>query len=355
MTTKRFPVYRDIINLTLIYLVVMSVFMVISSGMRIRILPAEYIAIAGLLLCSYLLREHARRLVVTVILHALMIAACFFVPLDIPGSIRVVVAAVVLTLLDIHHWLGEEKSVPDVHPGLGAVIFAAFLLTGGRLEFGYSGVVYYMGVSFALLIMIRALIANFYQLSASGQLTDEMPVREIFRNNTFIAAGIMGLTAAGMLFIRSDRLIAMINKAAYTLWTRFAELISKSSGEQEPDAAMSSTLGNIEDLMRELSEMDEAKGPLVTLLQILDSFIIILAVVVVMYVLVKLVVFLVRILMGKRNTGKTGYRTYRVKNEVRQRLRDENADRKRSLIFKTPAEKVRHIYKKELLKFKKDG
>ena len=121
MTTKRFPVYRDLLNLSMLYMMLISAFMVLATSIHIRILPAEFFGIGFVIVCCYLMREFIKWLWVYVVLHLGMIGACLFLPLDSPGKIRLGIAAVVMSLLDMHNWINHEKSVPDLHPSLGAV------------------------------------------------------------------------------------------------------------------------------------------------------------------------------------------------------------------------------------------
>ena len=58
-----------------------------------------------------------------------------------------------------------------------------------------------MGVAFVVLILIRNLLANFYELTQTGQLDEDMPVKEIFRNDTLITAVIIALITGAMLFV----------------------------------------------------------------------------------------------------------------------------------------------------------
>ncbi|MBR4759693.1 MAG: hypothetical protein IK078_06060 [Lachnospiraceae bacterium] len=353
MTTKRFPIYRDMINLILLYMIVISGCMVISSGMQIKMAAMEFIGFAVLLLASYLLREHAKNFGIYMAGHVVTIAFSIMVPLVITGKIRLAVGAVVLTLLDIRNFFNEEKSVPDIHPALAVIFFLAFLVTG-KFELGYSAIVYYMGIAYVLLVMLRQIIASFHELSSSGQLTDDMPVADIFRNNTMFASAVMAVAAACMLFIRSDRLVRFINKMAYLFWTGLSNRLSQLFGEH-PEDGTAAMMGDMSDLMKMLAEGEDDGGVFSMIMQILDALVWIFGLTMMAILLFRFIRIVVKLLLSNRQGSKKGGKSYRVKNEVRVRIREEVSDRRRVSIFKTPAEKVRAIYKKELLKYKKDG
>ncbi len=355
MTTKRFPLYRDLINLILLYMLVIAGCMVISSGMQIKMAAMEFFGFAVLLFASYLLREHARNFGIYIAGHVAMIAGSILVPLVITGKIRLAVGAVVLTLLDIRNWFNEEKSVPDMHPALAVIFVVSFLVTGGRFELGYSGVVYYMGIAYVLLIMLRQIITSFHELSSSGQLTDDMPVKDIFRNNTMFASAVMAAAAACMLFIRSDKLVRYINRLVWLFWSGLSNRISELFGEHPDESGTAEMMDNMADLMRMLAEDEGEGGVIATIMQILDALVWVLGLIAIAVLLFRLARIIIRLLLSNRQGGAKRSRSYRVKNEVRERIREDVTDRRRVSFFKTPAEKVRHIYKKELLRYKKDG
>ena len=212
MTTKRFPIYQDILNLILLYLIIMSMDMTLSSGMQFEIVMAEYIGIAAVVFASYLFREHITKMYIYAICHALMIALCIIVPIDITSKVKVVFIAIIFCIFDIYNWFNSIENTPDVFWGTGGLILLAFILSSGEFEFGYSVKIFNMGVLFTAFVLVRMLLSNFYDLSRSGQLTDDMPVRELFRNNALIAIGIIVLAIAFMIFVKTDSLIRRISR-----------------------------------------------------------------------------------------------------------------------------------------------
>ena len=354
MTTKRFPVYRDLLNLSMLYMMLLSAFMVLATSIHIKILPAEFFGIGFVILCCYLMREFIKWLWVYVTLHLGMIGICLFLPLDSPGKIRLAIAAIVMSLLDMHNWINHEKSVPDMHPGLGVIFFLSLFFTSGRFEFGYSAAVYYMGVAFAVLLMVRSMIRNFYELSQTGQLDDDMPVREIFRNNALITAVIIVAVTLAMLFIRSDRLVLALNRIGYEVWMRLSNLLSRMFGVTDGEQ-FTRPLSSMDELMKELAQEDVDGGFFSLIMRLFESALILLCIAVILFCVCKASIFLCRALMGKREKRTRRYKTYKQKNEVRQSLREEAAKEHRRGLFRTPYEKVRDLYKKEMKKQKKAG
>ena len=160
MTTKRFPMYRDLLNIGMLYMLLVSSFMVIATSIHIRMQAVEFIGTGAVLICCYLMREHVRRLWVYTLLHFVMIGACLLVPMESTGKLRLMIMAVVMFLLDLHNWINHEKSVRDLHPGLGLLFLPVLLYTSSKAEYGYAAAVYYMGITFAVLFLIRSLIKN---------------------------------------------------------------------------------------------------------------------------------------------------------------------------------------------------
>ena len=212
MITKRFPLYHDLLNIGMLYMLIISFFMMLATNMHIPIMPLEFIATGVILISCYLLREHVSRLRMYVILHFVMIVVCLFLPLEGTGKLRLTITAVVLFLFDLRNRINHKKSVRDLPAVLGVLFIPILFYTGIGSEFGYTAAVYYMGVTFVVLVLIRKLIRNFHELSKTGQLNDDMPVKEIFRNNTVISVVIIAGITGAMLFIHADRLVLSLNR-----------------------------------------------------------------------------------------------------------------------------------------------
>ena len=338
------------INLTLLYILIMSFDMTLSSGMRFVIRPSEYIGMGLILFVSYLLREKVNRMYIYVILHAVMIMLCILPPLDVMCKVKLVFVAILFFIFDIYNWFNGVESTPDVYWGTGFIVLLAFFLSTGEFEFGYSKIIFNMGIMFATLLLVRMLIANFYELSRSGQLTEEMPVRELFRNNAFIAAGIIILAVLLMMFVRSDPLIRKINEIMFKILKKFWDFISYYVTSDEGSLSQNRQ----RQVMPDLPEMGDSIWA--QLLQIFEALMSVLITVLIIYFIIKCVVGLVGMMTGSRTKRIRSHRSYRVKNEVRERLtRADTKEDKRKSFFKTNAEKVRYIYRKELLSYKHKG
>lgn len=353
MTTKRFPVYRDLINLSMLYMLVISFFMVLATNIHIPMMPLEFIGTGFVFLCCYLIREHVRWLWVNVVLHFALLGACLVLPLESTGKLRLMITAVVLFLRDLHNWINHDKSVRDLHAGLGALFIPVLFYTSIRTEFGYAATVYYMGVAFVVLVMIRKLLTNFYELSQSGQLDDDMPVREIFRNDSVITAVIIAGIAGAMLFVRTERLILALNKIGYELWRKLSYFLSRLfEGSEVPTQ---STGQDMDVLLEELARQDGDGGFFGMIFRLFEAALILLCIVVIVYCISKMIFFLFRALFEKRGKRTKRYKTFQMKNEVRQSLREEAVKERKRGIFRTPYEKFRDLYKKEMKKQKKAG
>ncbi len=212
MITKRFPLYRDFLNLCMLYMLIISFFMMLASDLQVPMMPLEYYGTGVIILFCYLMREHVRPLWMYVSLHFVIIGICLFLPLEGIGKLRLTIMAVVLFLLDLRNRINHNKSVRDLPAGLGALFIPILFFAGTRSEFGYTVSIYYMGVAFVVLVLIRKLIRNYYDLSKTGQLNDDMPVKEILRNNTIITALIIVSISGAMLFLSADHLVVSLNR-----------------------------------------------------------------------------------------------------------------------------------------------
>ena len=154
-----------------------SFFMALATRIHIPMMPLEFIGIGFVFLCCYLICENVRWLWVYVVLHFAVLGSVMIIPLDSAGKLCLMVLTVVIFIRDLHTWLNHDKSIRDLHAGMGLLFIPALLYTSIHTEFGYAASIYYMGVAFVVLILIRNLLANFYELTQTGQLDDDMPVK----------------------------------------------------------------------------------------------------------------------------------------------------------------------------------
>ena len=332
MTTKRFPIYRDALNLIMLYLIVMSADMTLSSGMQFAIPASEYVTVGSVLVVSYLLREHITKMYIYMICHVFMVAACIMIPIDITSKVKIVFIAVVLSAFDIYNWFNGLESMPDIFWGCGGLILLAFFMSSGAFEFGYSKVIFNMGILFVTCLLVRMLISNFYDLSRSGQLTDDMPVRELFRNNTYIAIGIILLDVVYLILKR--------------FWLAIMPFVTSEEGSID--------YGIPRPKMPDLPQTED--NIFAQLLRIFEALLSVMIAALLIYIILKLIIAVIRALTKDRIKRSRSHRSYRVKNEVRERLsRTEAFREKRKSIFRTNEQKVRQIYRKELLLYRKKG
>ena len=350
MTTKRFPIYRDALNLILLYLIVMSADMTLSSGMQFAIPASEYAGIGAVLLVSYLLREHITKMYIYVICHAVMVAACIMIPIDITSKVKIVFIAIIFCAFDMYNWFNGIESMPDIFWGCGGLILLAFFMSSGAFEFGYSRSIFNMGILFVTILLIRMLLTNFYELSRSGQLTDDMPVKELFRNNAYIAAGIIFFSIAFMIFVRTDALIQRINDIVYLILKRLWLVIMPYVTSEEG----SIDYGMMRPKMPDLPQSED--NIFAQLMRILEALLTVMIAALLIYIILKLIITIIRALSKDRIKRYRSHKSYRVKNEVRERLsRIDTVSQKRKGLFRTNDEKIRQIYRKELMGYKRSG
>ena len=104
-------------------------------------------------------------------------------------------------------------------------------------------------------------------------------------------------------------------------------------------------------------DLPEAEENIFTqMFRILEAVITVLIVALLIYILIRILIGLVRLLMDDRDRRYRSHKSYKIKNEVRERLtRDDMGRRGRRSIVRSNAEKVRQIYRKELLSYKRSG
>ena len=180
-----------------------------------------------------------------------------------------------------------------------------------------------------------------------------MPVKEIFRNNTLVTAVIILFVTGAMLFVRADRLVLALNRIAYFLWEEIAYVLSRTfEGHEELDMPPMEDMGF---LLRELATEDADGGFFALIIRLISAAVVLLCIVLILYFACKALILLLQSLFGKREKRTKRYKSFQMKNEIRQSIREESLKEPRSGIFKTPYEKLRELYRKELKRYKKAG
>ncbi|MCR4690991.1 MAG: hypothetical protein K5739_06595 [Lachnospiraceae bacterium] len=355
MSTKRFYFYRDLINLILLYLLILPFFIAIATGMKAPVSAGEYIALALIIAAFYLTESLIRKFYLLLILQLGVLAGVYYLPFGAVSRFRIISAALLFACWAIYLFFHEKKVIPNISPLCCAVQFAAFAFATGKRSIGYGSEIFYMGILFILLCLVRMLVVNFHELSLSGQFTDEMPVGEIFRNNSFMALGVLILTALSMLFVHADRLILAINKLIYHVILLISRALERALQGEEAAQATSQIAPDYTEMLKMLSEPGEENLFLTQLIRVLDAILVQAVGLIIAYGILKLLVFFYRLLFAGKKASPKKHNTYRVKNEVRERIRNEDGTLAKNPFVKRPDEKIRALYKKELLRHKKAG
>lgn len=348
MTTKRYPIYIDIINFILILILATSVDMLISAGMGIYCTMYEIVAFMAIIVWSYMLREMVRWLLVYIPLNALMFALCAISSQPDVARVKVGIVVLLFILLNINYWIGNKTGTMDIHYCVVAIVAVAYIYCNQRGSEEYAGILYSLCICFVLLEMIKKLLENYRDIVISGQLTDDMPVREIFRNNTIGAVGVMLLVIMSMMFVKADGLIAWIKGLWFSIASRIGTLfhvenvVEEKVIEQRP-------------IIDVVSPVPEKDGILAQILHIIELGLYAAAVALIIYGAVKLLIFIVKNL-SVRDIEKREFRSFAGEHETREKIKRVEADDEEGFrLFKAPNEKIRNMYRKKLRSLKKSG
>ena len=138
-----------------------------------------------------------------------------------------------------------------------------------------------MGVAFVVLVLIRNMIANFYELTQTGQLDDDMPVREIFRNDMVITSVIIALIAGAMLFVRADKLILALYRIGYAFWRKLSSFLSVMPEDNEQP--INPPMQEMDLLLEELATQEGDAGLLGVILRLIGAGLVLMSIVVIVY------------------------------------------------------------------------
>lgn len=348
MTTKRLPVYIDIINFILTLIIICSVDMLISAGMKMPCTVYEVLAFLAVIVWSYFLREVVRWLWVYLPANALMFVLCNMSSQPDLARVKVGIVVLLFCLLNVNYWINDRAGTMDIHYAVTAVIAGAYIFCERQENVATADMLYALCVIFVALEMLKMLLGNYRELALSGQLTDDMPVREIYKNNSIGAAGVMLLVLLTMICVKAEGLIEFIRGIWFSLASRIGVLFHVEDEIIEEEIIQSPAIG-----MPPVVPGEESILSLI--LHYIEIGLYVVTVAVLLYALVKFVIFVIKN-YSKRDIGKREYRSFTVDNETRERLTRADSNKEElGGFFKTPTQKIRAIYRKKLCSLKKSG
>ena len=350
MKTKNYQLFADILDIVLLYLVVVSVDNIILCATERSVYWPEYIVIFAVLFYSALLRVNVKRIVPFLVLDALLLASAVFVPMMVDVKIRAIMFAIIVVIFNLHYLSNNSGSgIISVPHSLGIVIIVAYITAIVRGFPVFAVYEYVIGVLFVVFAALKVYMRNAYYLGVSGQITEQMPVREIYRNSTLVISGIVGIVAAAMAFFKADRLISFLG----FIWDYIAYFIGmilewilgpETHSENEP--------------------IPHAKAPAMVpvketeagwFLKTIEAVILVVCTVLLIYIIYKAVKYFIDACIHKEHwTGRQ--KVFDAGIEVRERIAKEKIDDEAWHFGKrTNEEKVRVVYKKRMLSLKRSG
>jgi len=354
MKTKRISYAIDIINLILWFFVVSSVDIMIAFGMEAGYVPIEHILIALIIICSYIMKSVINRFIVFLVANILVIAAVACLPLDVMTQIKMIGFATVLVAFNNYYWINDNaREASDIAWPVGILfVILNIILMAKKAPAELAVTVYGYLIAFIIFEAVKLVLYNINELLLSGQLTRDMPVKEMFIK-TSIGAGLV--VFAGILMIILIRAESFINalvllgerikEAFLRFW--FSILTGEGFDESIIDRAQFD-MGN-------LPEEGESSPVLQKLLNILLALALITALLIGLMLLIESLRSFFKDYMRKdrnkrKNVGLADG------TEIRERIERAGRKNKRPGLFSgNDYEKLRYIYRKKLLYYKKKG
>ena len=354
MKAKRFLIYVDCINIILLYLIVISAYnLLFQSGMELNVGAFEYITIGAAFIYFYFVREYIGNLFVYFLANAAALAAVFFLAPDFHSRLRSVAFILICLILNAYYWMNDRaSSAMEIHWGLGTELIAVALVAA---YFDCDELVtrtFYFAVAFIVLQALKVLFENTYELLISGQMTDDMPVKEILRNDYLFAGIVVTISVLLMVFVRADGLIHYLRSFAYLIIKGFmrvvAAILKVMNDLFELDNGQMTTMG---DAAPEIEEV----GVLGQVWETVSALLILLVLIVVGFYIIRGFISFFKNYI-RRDRIKHSTKTIESRNEIHERLERVEKTRGTGSIFRrTNSEKIRYIYKKKMQSYIKKG
>lgn len=354
MKTKLFPIITDIINLILLYLVIIGAGTILEVGMDMTMGSYDYISLAIVIFLFYLLREFVTSLKFFAPGNIIVFLAVLKFAPDFNTGLRVGFIVFVFMVLNAHYWLEHDAdSAMNIPWGFVALFVAISAYVSSKGQDRLVTRLFYFTVLFIVLQIVKQVMKNAHKLSISGQLTSDMPVKDIYRNSFLFASGIVALCSLIMMFVRANWLINFLNnilhKIEYAILYVFMSLVLFFDRPEEE-------IVEVEESVSEMMDMGPVEGG------ILDQILNIVGALIVFVILIGLIILIVRGIRsfikdyGHYDRKKKQGRIYTNEFETRERI--VKADRKKEPNFfsrKNNLEKIRYMYKRKMMSYLKKG
>ncbi len=348
MKTKALQNGINVLNIAIIYLLISSLYLGITAFYHFRFSAIYYIAIIIPIIWNYILRKKIHFLIPYVILGVLPIIVSFVIVKSMENISIIFIPAefLVYSILNFRFWTNTNRPVtgqPGMLPGLIIVICYIMIPSSEHI---YDIVLYAYAVIFVCLIIARKWLSNMLYLGTSGQLTSNMPVKDIYKSSlraTFITTVISGLL---MIFIKTDKLITLLANLGYKLKELFILIIS-SLFQLNPDYSDEVDFTPID-------FSNEKTPPQSTYATLIDGIITTVILSVILVLLLRLIIrIIISLLYKNEKTPKEKVITGGGNEKIERLTFFKN--RSKAKPPKNNSEKARRIYKKRLLKYRKNG
>lgn len=353
MKTKVFLILGDFINVILLYFLVISVVSVVDTGKEITITRYEYLAIGVLLVVFYFVREYLTHIILFTLANAGAFAAALALAPTLGAKVRIGIVAGVFLIFNYWYWVnGRGSSAIDIHWALVGVLMAVSIAGAYRHTDMLVVRSFYLTVAFVALQALKEILLNAYELANTHQLTNDMPVREIYRNSFVFAGIIIALCVVVMVFINTDKLVNVLSGFAEYILLILLYLVKKLLvfDKKRPQEVTPDELPRLRNSIE-----TQNPGILDQILNVIEALIVVFVLVLIIIGIVKAVRTFFREYVHRERNVRRGT-VFKKNNEVREKIsRNDKASSTGSAFRRTNYEKVRYMYKKKMVSFIKKG
>jgi len=245
MAMKTYQWFADAINLILLYIVIRSIDGLVTVSMGVEVFICDGIGIASIILYMYLVRVFIARLkiyqIMTVIPAIVLYKISFemfvtsnmdavtseSVPILIKAKLFVVLACMVG--LNVYYWSHDDADeASSINMVFIIAVIVSYITVVSKGATAEGKLIFTYGIIFIALAEIRNYLDNLIAFGELEQITEDMPVKEMYVKNSLMALPSVILGVVAMVFIKSEKLEAFIAGIVHKIEYYLAWLLSKS-------------------------------------------------------------------------------------------------------------------------------
>lgn len=207
MITKRYELLSDVLNMIMLFFLAVIIEWTGAVAME-QAFTSEIPVITGILIILlYLARRYVKNLFVYIMIHLGLIIALFFIPLTVMAAIELLSFIIILSVADFVFWTDHTlQGFVHFHVAWCVLFLFAYAYGSYKSVLELTSASYIMGIFYFGIYFLRLYFDNGKKFSLDKQMSEEVPLQQMYAQNLKMIFPIVLIFVLGMFFLQSKTL-----------------------------------------------------------------------------------------------------------------------------------------------------